>query len=114
MAVLDGPNLKFFVLIDKYGIIKRTIGDGDVKRVLLCGASLDSLTSEFPSTGCISLHEGHVESNLLIKFMRNPSKNVVVKSDGYNKAVKLVPRDELFSVILLSPPHVGSSKLQIF
>ena len=69
---------------------------------------------EFPSTGLVSLHEGYVENNLLRKFMGNPPIIAIIITDEYKRAVTLASRQEAFSGILLSPPHMGSSKLQAF
>ncbi|MFT7493381.1 MAG: dTDP-4-amino-4,6-dideoxygalactose transaminase [Alteromonas macleodii] len=110
MAIIDQAPVKICVLVDAEGRLERTVVDGDIRRALLAEVSLDSPASELPAQDVVSRPAEIPHDELLIAFADNPSINAIVLTDESRRPIGLVPRGEVFSGILLSPPHIGDSE----
>ena len=110
IAIIDRAPVKLCVLVDDYGKLRRTIVDGDIRRSLLSGISMDCHASELPDQDVISRPAEILSDDIQIIFIDNPSINAIVLTDDNYRPIGLVQRDDLFSGILLSPPHIGESE----
>lgn len=110
MAKLDAAPIKLCVVVDNAGHLIRTVVDGDIRRALLAGASLDSPASVLPTRNAVSCPAETPHAELLAVFTDNPSINVVVLTDSHGRPTRLVPRSEAQEGILLSPPHIGEAE----
>lgn len=110
METIDRAPVKLCVLVDAEGKLARTVVDGDLRRALLAGVSLDSPASELPSQDVVSLPAQTAHDALVTTFTNNPSINAIVLTDAHSRPVGLVPRSDVLSGILLSPPHMGQSE----
>ena len=110
MAIIDRAPVKVCVLVDAEGRLRRTVVDGDIRRALLAGISLDSPASELPAQDVVSRPAIITHDELVIAFTDNPSISAIVLTDESQRPIDLVARTEVFSGILLSPPHMGKSE----
>ncbi|MGC6517262.1 MAG: aminotransferase class I/II-fold pyridoxal phosphate-dependent enzyme [Candidatus Puniceispirillaceae bacterium] len=110
LAIINQSRIKLCVLVDKDGRLQRTIVDGDIRRALLSGASLDSLACEFPPKEAVSLPVDAAHEDISDLFAQNHFISAIVLVDAHHKPVGLVPRDTVAGGVLLSPPHMGKSE----
>tara|TARA_R110002012_G_scaffold47399_1_gene124221 strand:+ start:29132 stop:30607 length:1476 start_codon:yes stop_codon:yes gene_type:complete len=110
MAAIDQAPTKLCILVDSEGKLARTVVDGDLRRALLAGISLDDPASKLPSQDVVSCPAETAQDTLVNTFSANPSINAVVLTDESNFPVGLIPRGEVLPGILLSPPHMGESE----
>jgi len=110
MEIIDKAPVKLCVLVDAYGKLARTVVDGDLRRALLAGVSLDGTAFELPPQDAVSCPAGTTYDALVATFNDNPSINAIVSIDEQCRPVGLVPRSDVLTGILLSPPHMGQSE----
>lgn len=110
MTMIDAAPVKLCVLVDGIGRLLRTVVDGDIRRALLAGASLDSPASVLPALKAVSRPANTPRAELLAAFINNPSINAIVLTDANDRPTGLVPRSEALEGILLSPPHMGEAE----
>ncbi|WGV15404.1 DegT/DnrJ/EryC1/StrS family aminotransferase [Fuscovulum ytuae] len=110
MRVLDRSQTKLCVATDTSGKVIRTLTDGDVRRALLGGATLDSHIGNLPGKEPITFPEGTPREPLL-QAMRSHSINAVVIVDKAGAPVDVIARTTLENLILLSPPHMGTAEV---
>lgn len=110
MARIDAAPVKLCVLVDEAGRLLRTVVDGDIRRALLAGASLDSPASVLPTLEPVSRPAQTPHAELLAAFTDNPAINAIVLTDAAHRPTGLMPRSEALSGILLSPPHMGEAE----
>ncbi|MFU1477800.1 aminotransferase class I/II-fold pyridoxal phosphate-dependent enzyme [Roseovarius sp. C7] len=107
MQKLEGAPVKLCVLVDDDGRLVRTVVDGDLRRALLAGLSLDSLVEELPEQGVVSLAEGAPPEAVLRYFQEYPAVSAIVVTNPEGRPTGLIQRKEHEAGILLSPPHMG-------
>lgn len=110
METIDKAPVKLCVLVDAYGKLARTVVDGDLRRALLAGVSLDGTATELPPQEAVCCPAGTTQEALVSVFNDNPSINAIVSIDEEGRPVGLVPRSDVLKGILLSPPHMGQSE----
>lgn len=109
LAQLDRLRLKLCVVLDTEGRLVQTITDGDVRRALLKGLSLDDRIAIMPHREPIAFVEG-ADPAAMSAALREHAILAVVIVDHAGRPVRLVGHAELSSTILLSPPHIGTSE----
>lgn len=112
MRSLDRSVIKLCVVTAETGSLVRTLTDGDVRRALLGGATLDTPVAALPSKEPITFPEGTSSAELL-QAMRSHSINAVVIVDSAGMPVDVVAKSALENLILLSPPHMGTAEVAL-
>lgn len=65
LARMDGGSAEILLLVDGAGRLIRTITDGDLRRLLLAGSSLDKVAPDIPAKKPITAAEGTAEEVIL-------------------------------------------------
>lgn len=112
MRQLDRSNIKLCVVTSVTGAVVRTVTDGDLRRALLAGANLDVSISSLPAKDPITFLQG-TPSGQLLDAMRTHSINAVVIVDPEGVPVDVIARSTLENLVLLSPPHMGTTELTL-
>lgn len=112
MKLLDRSEIKLCLMTTATGGLVRTFTDGDVRRALLAGATLDTAVGILPIVPPITCEQG-TPPRILLDTMRTHSINAVVIVDNDNVPVDVVARSGLEDAVLLSPPHMGTSEVAL-
>jgi len=111
LEILDRSGLSVLLYVDANGSLLRTVTDGDIRRLILSGRSLDETLEPLPIAQSVVGEEGaSVESILLL--MDKYSVNQIPVVDKKKKPVGLHLRHELTPRIQLSIPHMGDYERQ--
>ncbi|ASQ46438.1 aminotransferase class I/II-fold pyridoxal phosphate-dependent enzyme [Legionella clemsonensis] len=108
---LDETAQGVVLLVDDNNCLIRTVTDGDLRRLLLKGCTLETTLSELPSLSSKSLPQS---SSIQEAFhlMEEYELNHIPLVDKAGKPTRLIHRRELSSNILLSTPHIGEHEQQ--
>lgn len=99
------------LLVDAEGRFERTVTDGDLRRLLLKGATLeDSLDAMAPMTSHV-IAEGASRRDAL-DMMNQHGINHLPVIGPQGQVVAVLDRKEIDAQILLSTPHMGDSERQ--
>ena len=99
------------LLVDAEGRFERTVTDGDLRRLLLKGATLeDSLDAMAPMTSHV-IAEGASRREALDMMNQHGINHLPVIGPG-GQVVAVLDRKEIDAQILLSTPHMGDSERQ--
>lgn len=98
------------LVTDGGGRLVRTLTDGDLRRLLLQGISLDKQFTDLPSNPPVTAQVG-TDDNTLLALMKKWGVNHIplIDVEGFPRALALI-RD-LEQPILLSSPHMGEHEL---
>ncbi len=110
MECLDSNPAKLCVVQGPSGAIVRSITDGDVRRALLAGASLDNSVNILPEQAPISVKQ-EASRDEMLSLMRSKKVASLLVLNDEGELVDVVDRSEIEDQILLSPPHL--SQLEI-
>jgi dTDP-4-amino-4,6-dideoxygalactose transaminase len=110
LAAIDRSGTGFALLTDDLGRLLRTVTDGDVRRLLLAGASLDSDVTSLPPLDSLTVEEGTPRRQALA-LMDQHSIDQLPVLDGQGRIVEVLDRKEIEKPILLSTPHMGDTEL---
>ena len=106
---LDRSGLGVLLLIDREGKLDRTVTDGDLRRLLLEGVSLDHTLAAIPEKRSIVLPENSTRREALTLMQKHTIDHLpVVDRDG--RVLDLVERRGIDEQILLSTPHMGEAE----
>lgn len=103
---LDAAGSGILLLVDEHGIFERTVTDGDIRRLLIAGGSLDDPIESLARIQSVVLSEGFTRLSAL-ELMNTHSINHLPVVDAMGRVVRLVDRKEVDELILLSSPHLG-------
>lgn len=108
LALMDTKGFGVLLLVDGNDVFERTITDGDMRRLILQGHSLEKRLNEvLPEIKSIVLTEGYTQqAALALMNLHSISHIPVLDTDG--KVLKVIDRKEIDEKILLSTPHMGS------
>jgi len=98
------------LLVDDAGRLRRTITDGDLRRLLLAGSGLETGLSALPEQSAITAVEGIAPAEAL-GVMNDNGIDHLPMLDAQGRPSELLLRHELDSKILLSTPHLGEDEL---
>lgn len=112
MDTIEKAQVKICVLTGEDGTITRTVTDGDIRRGLLSGAHFETLVSELPQRAPIT-HPVGTNADVLLQTMRENSVQAIVLTDASGIPVEIIARHTLETMILLSPPHVGTNEVDL-
>jgi dTDP-4-amino-4,6-dideoxygalactose transaminase len=99
------------LLVERDGRLRRTVTDGDLRRLLLSGCGLDADLRALPEQAPVTAAEGVTAAQALALMNARGIAHVPVL-DREGRPVELLLRRELDAQILLSTPHLGEDELQ--
>ncbi len=109
LAQLEKTARGLLLLVDGDGRLKRTVTDGDLRRLLLRGASLDDRLSALPACEPKTIGED-ASSEAALELMNRHRVDHIPRIDPEGRPSGLLLRRDLCSPILLSTPHLGSGE----
>lgn len=111
LSMLNETAQGVLFLVDESDRFIRTVTDGDIRRLLLKGCTLDSKLTELPEYTSKSLP---VSSSFqdAYKLMKEYEFDHIPLLDEQGRPVRLIHRKEISSNILLSSPHIGEHEQQ--
>jgi dTDP-4-amino-4,6-dideoxygalactose transaminase len=104
---LDAAGTGLLLLVHSDGTFERTVTDGDIRRLLLDGATLDDKLDRLAKIESVVLRAGESEQDVL-ELMNAHSINHLPVVDRSGRVVRLLDRKEVDEQILLSSPHLGT------
>lgn len=109
MARLDRGGVRVLFLVDGVGRLQRTITDGDLRRMLVSGATLQDTLALLPEKNAVSLPLGASQKAALELMDRFQIDHIpLVDEDGRPR--DLIIRSDMRCPILLSTPHLGEQE----
>lgn len=111
LSRLENTAQGILFLVDAEDRLLRTVTDGDVRRLLLNGCTLDSDLSAIPSTHSKTLPESATIQDAY-RLMKRYELDHIPFIDQQGKPVRCIHRRDLLSNILLSSPHMGEHEKQ--
>lgn len=109
LAQMERMARGILLLVDTAGRLTRTITDGDLRRLLLSGASLDDALTALPANPPKTVGE-HDDPQAALDLMNEHRVDHVPRIDAEGRPVGLLLRRDLCSPILLSSPHLGEQE----
>jgi len=106
---IDEKGAGILLLVRPDGTFERTVTDGDIRRLLLAGATLDDRLDKLAEIQSLVLHEGYTRQSALELMGSHGIDHLPVINEG-GFAIRLVERRELDEQILLSTPHLGDTE----
>ena len=110
LAAIDRSGHGFALLTDADERLLRTVTDGDVRRLLLSGASLESDITGLPPLKSLTVEEGTPRRHALA-LMDERGIDQLPVLDANGRVVEVLERKEIEKPILLSTPHMGDTEL---
>lgn len=98
------------LLLRENGRFSCTITDGDLRRLILQGASMDDDLSGLPPIKSVVITEDMSRSNALA-LMDQYKVNHLPVVDDQNRVLEVLARVDISKHILLSTPHMGDNEL---
>jgi dTDP-4-amino-4,6-dideoxygalactose transaminase len=103
---LDDAGTGLLLLVHEGGRFERTVTDGDLRRLLLDGGSLDATLEPLAHIQSVVLEAGYTRQGALT-LMNEHSINHLPVVDGQGHVLQLLLRKDIDEQILLSTPHLG-------
>lgn len=110
LAILNETGGGLALLAYPDGRFERTVTDGDIRRLMLDGATLDSDLSRLEKRQSIVVGEKYSRRQAL-ELMNQHGINHLPVLDGQGTVIDVVDRLHIDGQILLSTPHMGESEL---
>ena len=108
---LNQSQTAILLLIDDNGALDRTITDGDIRRLLLAGKTLEDTLVSLEKSSAVVVKDGLSDTELLNLMDEYQVKQIPVVDDD-NKPIGLHLRHNLEPRIQLSIPHMGDHELR--
>ncbi|HIF8756066.1 TPA: aminotransferase class I/II-fold pyridoxal phosphate-dependent enzyme [Legionella pneumophila] len=108
---LDATAQGVLFLVDSDECLIRTVTDGDIRRLLLKGFTLDSTLEELSEHSSKALPVSATIQDAYYLMQEYELDHIPV-IDESNRPIRLIHRRELSSNILLSSPHIGEHEQQ--
>ena len=109
LSILDRTGSGLLLLVDGNGTFERTLTDGDLRRLILSGATLDSALTVVPRIASLVVPEGASRREAL-DIMNQQGINHLPVIDTAGKIVAILNRKVIDEQILLSTPHMGDTE----
>lgn len=110
MSRIEDVDEKICVVESRDGKVLRTVTDGDVRRFLLAGGSMDDTLATLPEKAPVIAREGSSDAELLQKLEEHAIQAILIVDEA-GAPVQIRSRASLESKILLSPPHIGATEM---
>lgn len=104
---LDKAGFGMLLVLNADNTFERTVTDGDIRRLLLQGCTMNSSLEQLSRIDSIVLTDGYTQESALA-LMNEKAINHLPVLDSQRKVMKVLDRRELNEQILLSTPHMGS------
>lgn len=104
---LDKAGFGMLLVLNADSTFERTVTDGDIRRLLLQGCSMQDSLETLNKIESIVLGEGYTQKDALA-LMNEKAINHLPVLDAAGNILKVLDRKELDEQILLSTPHMGS------
>jgi dTDP-4-amino-4,6-dideoxygalactose transaminase len=111
LSLLDKAASGAILLVDDAGRFLRTVTDGDLRRLLLAGSSMETTLAALPQRKSITLSRGYTRREALA-LMQTHGINQLPVLDENGMVLELVQRAILDKQILLSTPHMGNDEME--
>ncbi|HAT7745816.1 TPA: aminotransferase class I/II-fold pyridoxal phosphate-dependent enzyme [Legionella pneumophila] len=111
LSKLDATAQGVLFLVDSDEHLIRTVTDGDIRRLLLKGFTLDSTLEELSEHSSKALPVSATIQDAY-HLMQEYELDHIPVIDESNRPIRLIHRRELSSNILLSSPHIGEHEQQ--
>lgn len=111
LSKLDATAQGVLFLVDSDECLIRTVTDGDIRRLLLKGFTLDSTLEELSEHSSKALPISATIQDAY-HLMKEYELDHIPVIDENNRPIRLIHRRELSSNILLSSPHIGEHEQQ--
>jgi dTDP-4-amino-4,6-dideoxygalactose transaminase len=109
LAQLEQTSLGILLLVRDDGIFERTVTDGDLRRLILGGNSLDASLAGLPEIQSLVIGADYTRRDALDLMNKGGINHLpVVDADG--RVVEVLDRKEIDEQILLSTPHIGNAE----
>ncbi|WP_207559716.1 aminotransferase class I/II-fold pyridoxal phosphate-dependent enzyme [Falsiruegeria litorea] len=111
MQQLEAASTKIVVVVDAAGHVIRTLTDGDLRRGLLQGATMDAPVDDLaaPPAPPVTALVGSSDQDISDLFART-QVNSIVLVDEAGQPVGIEEAAHVHDRILLSPPHLGDAE----
>lgn len=106
---LDRSGLGVLLLVGDGLEFERTVTDGDLRRLLLDGASLEDKLDAIPKKRSFVIREDSTRREAL-QMMQREVVNHLPVVDGEGRVIDLIERRGIDEQILLSTPHMGETE----
>jgi dTDP-4-amino-4,6-dideoxygalactose transaminase len=106
---LEQTGAGVLLLVDDEGIFERTVTDGDLRRLLLAGFSLNARLEDLPRMQSTTISGGQSKDDAL-NLMNELYINHIPVLDDDGRVIDLLDRRVIDRQILLSTPHMGSAE----
>ncbi|HEX2860301.1 MAG TPA: DegT/DnrJ/EryC1/StrS family aminotransferase, partial [Lacunisphaera sp.] len=103
---LDASGASILLVVDDQKQLRRTVTDGDIRRLLLSGASLDDRLLALPKLTPQTITPAVGETEALEIMTRLAIDHLPVLNEQ-NQPIAILRRRDLDTKILLSTPHIG-------
>lgn len=108
---LDKSAEKILFLIDGEKRFQRTVTDGDLRRLLLSGVSLDEPLSTLPDVNSITIQSDYTKREVY-QLMKAHSIDRIPVLDISGILIDFIRREDIEEPILLVTPHMGDTERQ--
>lgn len=109
LAALDRTGQGILLLVDNDGRFLRTITDGDLRRLMLSGATLDDRLEMLPDGDSITAPTGTGQTDA-VAIMLDHRLGQLPLVDEHGRVTELLLLRDLQKPVLLSTPHMGDEE----
>ncbi|RZU47266.1 dTDP-4-amino-4,6-dideoxygalactose transaminase [Fluviicoccus keumensis] len=106
MELLDHSGERILLLLDNEGRLLRTLTDGDIRRYLLSGRTLDDTLEDIPAQTAVTMTPSTTPQQALALMNARGIDHLPVL-DELGRPVGLLARCDIHAPILLSIPHMS-------
>lgn len=107
---INESTLGMVVQVDHQGRFMRTVTDGDIRRALVDGLSLESDIGGLREVTSVTL-DADATPRAILKLMDERRIDQIPLLDAEGRVVEVVHRRDVHAPILLSTPHIGDDEL---
>ncbi|MHA6645991.1 aminotransferase class I/II-fold pyridoxal phosphate-dependent enzyme [Mesorhizobium sp. A623] len=111
LAMLDHSAKGIILLVNDDARFERTVTDGDLRRLLLSGKTLDDDLEHLPRRESVVLQQGYTKRQAL-EIMSKAAINHIPVLDDDGRAMDLIERSKIDEQVLLSTPHMGDAEIE--
>lgn len=109
LQALDRTAQGILLLVDNSGVFRRTITDGDLRRLMLSGASMQDSLEKLPAADSVTAHAG-IDHAGAIKLMSDRRVGHLPLLDDQGRVSDILLLRDLHKPVLLSTPHMGDEE----
>ncbi|TWC68388.1 dTDP-4-amino-4,6-dideoxygalactose transaminase [Herbaspirillum sp. SJZ099] len=111
LSILDSTGAGMLLLVSETEAFERTVTDGDLRRLILAGMSLDDTLGSLSQIESFVIYEAATKREAL-NLMNQHAINHLPVIDSARRVVDILDRKDIDEQILLSTPHMGNAELE--